>query len=576
MKNSLLLLLACLATLPARGQEETPFTRLFDTGVASANPLADDAVSKRVGWALIPEDKVDHKFLGDTVLLNDKLTVVLRKQGRGAEVYSKAASGLKARANVSVERGTRSVEQGTLGPGDLGTVGAGICSLDALKTIENNSGAVMVEASFMSAVRGRPVPAPTEAVALRFRLTTGEGILEIRSDEEAGFVNVESKTRYVVVPDYFGDDMVFDLRSPLPSLLTGAGISPAGVRRNLALPAENFCLSLLEGGEAIVMNVWQSNEQDAWLAATGSGKEGQSTRISCLKRKRIWLAFLEAPGLWHAATTLAKDEPPFPAKWRCSLVRANSLADSWDLDRGPDPEQTAGRHQGPLIVYPIDRSAATPLTATCPTDVMRNTLGVGPCQYILACEGLGAQGDPTPNSVMTWVEKMFEGKRENKVADDIKERLQQMAEHVAQARARIERYAEFAGQIRRLLASKQVSSPFSSIVDDLGRFVAAGSAPAANPERARQLAAEVLSLIGQGDSVPAGRRLGEQLRSIGALQDSALAKCRMAVRRLRQQARTDVTNQPQEAGLAREVQRFSEQMLRAQAASSAKDADVKP
>jgi hypothetical protein len=383
---------------------------------------------------------------------------------------------------------------------------------------------------------------------LRLRITTGEAILEIRPDPAAGFVNVQSQARYVIVPDYFGDDMVFGVED----------------FHGLALPAENFCLHLIDGGDAIVMNVWQSSEQDAWIDAAGTGKEGDlcSSRIRCLKGKSIWLAFLESSGLWHAGQVSVKKDwkPPFPAKWRSSLVRENGVADSWDNERGPSPEQIAGTHRGPLIVYPIDRSSATPLTASCPTDVMRNTLGVGPCQYILACEGLGSQGDPTPNSVMNWVEKQFEQKKEKKAADDIKERLEQMAEHVAHARSRIDHYAEFAGQVRKRL--RQPAHPLQSIVDDLDRFVAAGLTPAASPDRARQLASDVSALIGQQNVLATCRRLGEELRSIGAVQDSALAKCRMAVRRLRQQGRTIVASQSAEAGLAQEIQGLAEQTLR--------------
>src|SRR5262249_20881953 len=148
----------------------------------------------------------------------------------------------------------------------------------------------------------------------------------------------------------------------------------------------------------------------------------------CMKDKNIWLGFLESPGLWHAQAANASDlwKPPFPAKWRSSFVREKNEADSWDFDRGPEAGQTRAKHEGPLLTYLIDRTPATPLTASCPTDVMRNTLGVGPCQYILACEGMGAEGDPTPNSVMGWVEKQFQQKKQRKAADDIKERLEFM------------------------------------------------------------------------------------------------------------------------------------------------------
>ena len=44
-------------------------------------------------------------------------------------------------------------------------------------------------------------------------------------------------------------------------------------------------------------------------------------------------------------------------------------------------------HQGPALVYPINRLEATPLEAFTVVDVMRATLGVGPCEYILDVEG---------------------------------------------------------------------------------------------------------------------------------------------------------------------------------------------
>ncbi len=311
------------------------------------------------------------------------------------------------------------------------------------------------------------------------------------------------------------------------------------------------------------MSVRQSSEQDEWLAVGGGSAEVGSWRslIRCPKDKSVWLAFLECPAIWHARGALAGDawEPPFRAKWRGSFVRQDCAADSWEMGAGPGPGQNAGPHQGPLIIYPLDRSTATPLTATCPTDVMRNTLGVGPCQYILACEGLGAHGDPTPNSVMGWVEKQFETKRDRKAADDIKERLEQMVKHVADARARIERYAEFARQLRNSPGGNQ--APFAARVADMERFSAAGLAPDTSPQRARQLADQAAALIGHENALAPCRELGQQLRSIGTVQDRALAKCRMAVRRVRQEARTLALHEPSAAAPALQMQRLTEQFL---------------
>jgi hypothetical protein len=514
----LLLLLAALAGLPVSGQEDAPDTRLYDTSAPFAARLNQESIAKRTGWRQIPEDTLPARFTGDAVVLNDKLAVVFQKQRPGPEIYSKVTG----RALAST--------------GFLSLASSASEVMTEFRIVENTAGGVRVEAKFANSGE------------LRFRLTTGEAILEIQSPQGTGSVTVQSEARYVVVPDYFGDDMIY----------SSQGFSGL-------LPAENFCLNLLGSGEAILMTVWQSNQQEASLASARQIPNGGGcvSQIRCMKDKSIWLAFLEQPCIWHVQSGLAAEawKPPFPAKWRSSFVRGMNVADSWDTEQGPTPEQKSGEHQGPLLTYLIDRTSATPLTASCPTDVMRNTLGVGPCQYILACEGMGSQGDPTPNSVMGWVEKQFQQKKQRKAADDIKERLGHMTQHVEEARAKIRQYAEFATQLSKLLAAKAAPGSLLALARDLDRFAAAGLTPEAAPERAQQLAGEVTALLTQENAQAACLRLGEQLRSIGSVQDRALARCRMAVRRLRQDARTLAAGQPSAAAVAQEVQRLAEQRL---------------
>jgi hypothetical protein len=522
----LLLLLVGPSGLSVRGQDEGPVSRLFDTGTASAGLWSEKELAQPNRWRLVPEDTVAHAFAGDAVMLNDKLTVVLRKRGRGPEIYSKMLGAHQMRA--------------TLGRAE--SPAAELDVMTAFSIRQNSAAGVTLEANFQN-------HRPDKPAALVFRLTTGEATLEIQSPSGTGCLAVETRTRYVVVPDFFGDDLVY---------------GPEGFR-GLGLPAENFCLNLLEGGDAMLMSVWRSADQECWLAPAPANPAGlRSHRIRCLAGKSIWLAFLEAPQIWQATPQAVPNpwKPVFPAKWRASLLRTNEVADSWDLELGAGAEQQARRHPGPLLIYPIDRTKSTPLTATCPTDVMRNTLGVGPCQYILACEGMNAQGDPTPNSVMNWVEKQFEQKKDRKVADDIQERLEFMAKHVEEARSRIERYAQFAGQVRRPLAGK--ASPLLAIIDDLDRAAATGLTAASSPARARQLAHDVIALIGKDNAHPTCLRLGQELRAVGALQDHALAACRMGVRRLKQQVQSSAGNGSSAADAEADVRRLVEALLRTQ------------
>ena len=72
------------------------------------------------------------------------------------------------------------------------------------------------------------------------------------------------------------------------------------------------------------------------------------------------------------------------------------------------------------------------------------------------------------------------------------------------------------------------------------------------PRKAQQLAGKVTELLACPNSVPACRDPVEQLRAIGAVQDRALARCRMAVRRIRLAARANGNT---------EVQRLCDEML---------------
>jgi hypothetical protein len=218
------------------------------------------------------------------------------------------------------------------------------------------------------------------------------------------------------------------------------------------------------------------------------------------------------------------------------------------------------------VIYPIDRSRTTPLTAFCPIDVVRSALGVGPCQYILAMEGMDPEALPTPADVTHWVERQFKRGRDGRQAEAIRERLDRMVAHVAHAQERIARYAEFAGEVRRVLAGQQQETA-AHAAELLGRGAVAieravrAAAEASAAEDARRLADGIAALIGQENAYEECVRLGVKLRALGAVQDRALAGGRMAVRWLRQQCRTVAEREPASAGLAAQLQAQAEAML---------------
>jgi len=524
-------------------EADNPSTLVFDTGTPATAPLSAAAVREKKGWRPLAEDDLTHQFAGDAALRNDRLVVLLPAKSAVAELYTQSASGLAQQARIVP----------VLSAGGEPTPAA-------LRIIENSPAAVAVEVGLRAAGTNRG--------KMTYRLTTGQAILELRPGDGVQKVRIEAASQYVAVPDFFGDDMVFK----------ASGF--AGPR--LGLPAENFFLHFVDRGNCLLMCVWPSSRQQATalLAGSGSQRTIEGSEIQCLPGKNLWIAALAGPGIWHEASLAAPEpapartldwKPPFPAKWRASLAGASPIGPSWYLrnpddadqlvplpaDRSPccfDAQGTvqirpemlglpAGQGRRSLVIYPIDRTRSTPLAAFCPIDILRATLGVGPCQYILQTEGLASDTNPTPDSVMTFVEKQFSKRREKKAADEIRELLAQMVGHVEHAEQRIEKYRHLASEVEWMClptsgrsAPELFAATLRPTLDRLDRATGAKTASSQRAEQARQLTGQIIGLIGKQDAVAECRRLGVEVRKIGAAQDRALANCRMAARWLRQQA----------------------------------------
>lgn len=554
---------------------QTPYTYLLDTGVPSTVALSEKELAQKKGWTIVPEDNLRHNFKGDTIFLNDKITVVLRQRGPGAEVYAKTPDGLKQRALLVAYAGRAD-----------GTAG-----ISSVRIIENNPGAVILEAVFQTE-KGK-------SAAVTYRLTTGQIYVEISPGEGISKFLIQVDTRHVVVPDFFGDDVVFSAGAFEDS---GHG-----------LPAENFFLSMVEGNDAIVMCVWESDKQATEVILSGEGRDRviHGYEIQCTEDKRIWVAFMESCNIWHGCAILDKDkgkdiildwEPPFSAKWRADFIKEDELVESCNfsdqqeqefgsrvpgevgcscwcdgsrfyirvpkLQTTEKSESAAAKYPGSVIVYPIDRSRVTPLMVFCPVDILRNTLGVGPCEYILEKEGFDSGSYPTPDQVTRWVEKQFKKNKEEHASAEIKERLKEMVDHIRHAQIRTNQYGDFARQVQEL-SEKEKSNKV--VVDALGKLLAIvndmeqntviKSNSAKSSESAAILAGKIVALIGKDNALVESQEPAAQIRAIGAAQDKALSKCRMAVRRIKQQCLMITSREPQAADFARKVQQLAEEML---------------
>ncbi|MCX5671283.1 MAG: carbohydrate binding domain-containing protein, partial [Planctomycetota bacterium] len=132
----------------AKEEVQAAGAALFDTGAASSAALSGEAVAKKAGWAQVPENQAARTFKGDAVLRNDRLAIVLRHGGPGAEVYALGATEPVARAVLAPAAGDAAPR------------------LESVAVIKNSPEAVALDASFKAA--------DGKALGVRYELAMGQ------------------------------------------------------------------------------------------------------------------------------------------------------------------------------------------------------------------------------------------------------------------------------------------------------------------------------------------------------------------------------------------------------------------
>ncbi len=564
-------------TPPARAGLE-----LWDTGKPSAEPLSVAAIEAKAGWTKVAAETAEIK--GDAVLTNGKLTAVARKGG-AVDLYTATAP--RSRALLP-----------------------GVPKFDRIDVVENAKGAVAVE------VAGGGAKA-------KLKLKKGDPSLEVSPGPGAARLRVEAASRFVVFPDFFADDIVVD-----------AATVPAA---SIEAPSENFLLHLGGKNDSIVMAVFENRDQEVKLTLAGGGAARAFTgsEIEFGKSGRIWISLLEGAGIWHAASIDRKQrgqvvplgwKMPFPAYWRVDFTNSFELFDSWDMllqekDGGPyvrptwfgEPLQAVkpnrqmfdaaiggmlypafsdakgmgyvqgfnekGRmeitHVGPLVVYPINRLPQTPLEVFTVVDVMRNTLGVGPCEHILDVEGQKQtlKGRATC-SVRVEMNNLYQAKEQRARRADAEEFLKQGETFVQHIRGRINGYVDFGHRMtERIAAAKKEQpalaptlAPLEKLLGGLDAALAAKMDKIKTPEYAADLFSQFRKELLGNESPEAAEKVKawcEALVDVGGNQDELVGHCRWIVKNVRQKAGLIMVQDAKAAPLAAEIRTKAQEVLRA-------------
>jgi hypothetical protein len=569
--------------------------RLFDTGAASADPLSAAALSQKSGWTQLPEDQVKHEFAGDAVFQNNRVAVVLRRAGHGAELYSAGPEGWKERAALVP------VGQGPTDPAKI--------QLSSVKVVENNPGDVKVEAAFQA--EGKPL-------GVGYELKIGQLYVKTEPKEGVRALRVEAVCRFAVMPDFFADDIMLDA-TELP------------VAR-AELPSENFLLEMLEGNDALLMSVW--TEQDEDVAVTLSGQDAakriDGAEIQYGAKGNVWVAVMTAPQIWHVRDISQADmkkvipldwKQPYPAVWRVDWHRTDRLADSWEMimerpdgafakygwfrgmdevpadrtrwatvlgdflypcwidkdGRGnlqPQPFRQRARFQGPTLIYPIMRLGGTPLDAYTVVDVVRATLGVGPCEYVLDVEGQRAHSMGIATcACRDTLTPIYEQHQQGPRKAEIEQALTDVMLFVRFIRSRVETYVTFGHDMSKYLDEYGKAHPelapqvaelerLTRVIDERYNRLRENIK---TPDQTQELvdAFRKAHLTDESpQALDACKEFTSALVVIGGSQDELAGECRQAVKVLRQQAGLALATDIRMVELAKEVRKRSQEVLR--------------
>ena len=568
---------ALLFCMTGAGGQEATRLALWDTrGIAEGGEVDFKA---RDAWEKVAPGTTDRALTGDVVIENERITAVFCRRCAGPVVHpNPAPRGAKDRVRVVA-----------VAPG-----GEATSALGAIEIRKNDKNEVVLEA--VSKTPGG------QEIRAAYSLGRGRSFLETKPLRNADRVRLEAPTRFAVIPDFFGADMVFDPRAyPQPRLV---------------IPPENFVLDLLEGGNTIVMAVWPTGNQEARLALAGAGEDRRiaATEIT-LDSKSLYVGMLHAPNLWNEFRLQEpyadKDLPmgwkrPFPAKWRGNLC-AGRRSDSWDFqDRRTDAWMylyqalvmpcwfngedgfvrlskkfiaVKGKMEF-VLVYPSERRGETPLAVITPVDLLRDTLGVGPCEYVLDREGLKGRSANTGRKsfgrgvcdTTTPIEYMFilgiearESALIGHLLDDI------LADNVA-INARVLEFRRFGEELGRACAAmRKEAAAASPLLDEAEKTAKAIEAlyqeklpTIHNPTHAAGLARRLRELASRSDPENLGecKTLTYQLRDIAGTQHTMVGEYRVMVKRLRQEAAIQGSEDPATSRMAENIRKLGGQVLR--------------
>jgi hypothetical protein len=234
--------------------------------------------------------------------------------------------------------------------------------------------------------------------------------------------------------------------------------------------------------------------------------------------------------------------------------------------------------QGPVVIYPLDRAKqaplVTPIEQLTVVDLVRMTLGVGPCEYILDLEGQkrNARGVATcyARDVINAIYAKGTQLQERRT---IEEQLDAAVAFIRNVRERIDLYVKFGQEMATDLRERKRLDPrhaelldeWIELVGRLDVYFQQSREKIHTPAYAQQAADEfrrrLLAYTGRDAAAQCAKQMAV-FTGVGGAQDGLVASCRMVVKLLRQRAGIAVALDPELKGIAAEIRARTQAILR--------------
>jgi hypothetical protein len=626
----------------AAAQQTRPALAVWDTGKSSSELLAPDAIELKAGWKLIASDDKEHAFQGDAVIANSRVLAISRKQGTGIELYSLGSGKpiFRSRLVPTTSAGIDFVglTQNKLTENSRSAIGLEVTSKAGTARFRLKKGDLFVEAQAVTGVSmlrvecssrfavlpdffaddilfdARKVPLdkvelPSENFLLHFA-GKGDaivmGVFENRAQDVRVTLAGTQNKRLIT-----GSEIEFGKKG---SKVWVAVLERAGMWHSIDVTPEDAKKILPLDWKMPFTAQWRVNftrkdgltdswdmlladkESDGYIKPSWLAQDGKISAATKTKTGEIDRDAYRPGG--PASDRLG------PERRRWTTVLGQVQYPCWS-DRAGNGFLQPLLHKkltfdGPVLIYPITRLAETPIQSYTPVDIMRNTLGVGPCQHLLDVEGQKQEhvGRATCH-VRSLLNEVYGSGQQKAKRKEIENYLGDAHDFVSHIRNRIQAYVTFGKELRKYLAEERAAHPelkekldeldvLARSIDErveprmeailrhpaLKEIAAKVSArkeeptpPALAAQLNRDFAAKGLfDYIGSDWQAKLKLEYTDPMTTIGGQQDEMVGECRWVVKALRQKAGILMATDPRMVAIASEIRTRTQKMLRGGAA----------